>query len=159
MQIGLAFGAVSRYQHPVRGVHLLVAPEMRVLHPAERESTVTTDAYDEGAGCGFDNGSADAYVERWVEVDAGALEVLTWFASRFLDLGWTADAPVPTSGVAYMRFHRDPEERLGVLLQGMGDWMRHPERDVQWDAGVNSMRVHLAVDGAFPDGSTGFQVG
>ncbi len=132
---------------------------MRLLHPAERASTATTNAHDEGAGCGFDNGSADAYVERWVEVDAGAGAVLTWFAARFLDLGWATDGPLPTGGAAYVRFRRDPDERLGVLLQGMGDWMSQPDRAVTWEAGVNSMRVHLAVDGAFPHGSTGFHVG
>lgn len=150
---------MARYQRPVKAFHLLRTPEMRVLHPAERQSTAAANVYDEGAGCGFDNGSADAYVERWVEVDAGAVEVLTWFRARFLALGWSAEAPVPTSGVTYMRFRRDPDERLGVLLQGVGDWIGHPERAVKWDAGINALRVHLAVDGTFPDGSTGFHVG
>ena len=94
-----------------------------------------------------------------MEVDAGAAEVLAWFTGQFLALGWSAEAPIPTSGVAYMRFRRDADERLGVLLQRLGDWAAHPERVVNWDAGVNSMRVHLAVDGTFPDGSTGSRAG
>lgn len=48
-----------------------------------------------------------------MEVDAGAAEVLAWFTGQFLALGWSAEAPIPTSGVAYMRFLRDADERLG----------------------------------------------
>jgi len=150
---------VTRYRHPVEGVELLQAPEMRLLHPAERQLSAAVNLYDEGAGCGFDSGSPDAYAERWVEVDASATEVLAWFTERFRQIGWATRAPSPASGVAYMRFHRDPDERLGVLLQGLGDWAAHADRAVKWDEGPNNMRVHLAVDGAFANGSTGFHVG
>jgi hypothetical protein len=133
---------------------------MRLRHPAERPHTVTENTYDEGAGCGFDNGSADGYAERWVEVDAGARDVLAWFLGEFGALGWTLVEPVPSSGVAYLRLQRDADERAGVLLQSpSSDWTRHPDRAVNWDTGVNRMRVHLAVDGVFPDGTTGFHVG
>lgn len=149
---------MARYQHPVRGVDLLQTAEMRLVHPAERQPTASTSVYDEGAGCGFDNGSADAYAERWVEVDAGAAGVLRWFTERLVGLGWTPSEAIPSSGVAYMRFLRDADERFGVLLQGTGDWAAQADRAVKWDAGLNSMRVHLAVDGTFP-GSGSFHVG
>ncbi len=151
--------AVSRYSHPVAGGDLLRTPEMRLRHPSERPQTMTVRSCDEGAGCGFDNGSADAYAERWVEVGAGAREVLTWFLNAFTDLGWSSIEAVPTTGVAHLRLQRAADERAGVLLQGIGDWMHHPDRAVSWEAGANRMRVHLAVDGSFPDGSTGFHVG
>jgi hypothetical protein len=51
------------------------------------------------------------------------------------------------------RLRRDPDERLGVLLQGLGDWSRHADRAVNWEEGANVMRVHPAVDGSFPDDS------
>ena len=35
-------------------------------------------SYDEGAGCGFDNLSPDAYAERWVDVQDGATRVMEW---------------------------------------------------------------------------------
>jgi hypothetical protein len=54
---------VTRYRRPVAGVDLLHAPEMRLLHPAERQSTTLTKVYDEGIGCGLDNGSPDAYAD------------------------------------------------------------------------------------------------
>ena len=101
---------------------------MRLLYPAGRQSTTLTNVYDDGIGCGLDNGSPDAYAECRVEVDAGAAEVLAWFTGQFLALGWSAEALIPTSGVAYMRFRRDADERLGVLLQRLGDWAAHPER-------------------------------
>jgi hypothetical protein len=152
--------AVGHYTHPVAGGDLLLAPEMRARHPSERLATMTTNSYDEGAGCGFDNGSPDAYAERWVEVDAGAREVLGWFLGTFVELGWRAVEPVPTAGVAYLRLQRDADERVGVLLQGVrDDWIRHADRAVDWEAGPNRMRVHLAVDGSFPDGTSGFHVG
>ncbi len=150
---------VTRYTHPVAGVALLATPEMRLRHPAESHSSATENAYDEGAGCGFDNGSPDAYAERWVEVDAGAVDVLTWFGARFAELGWLAAAPIPTSGVAYLPLRRDPNERLGVLLQRTHEGTQHPDRAVTWTEGVNRMRVHLAVTGKFTDGSVGFRVG
>jgi len=150
---------VTRYSHPIEAEVLWASPEMRLRHPAEDPKTLSVNRYDEGNGCGYENGSPDAYVERWVEVGTGAADVLTWFVERFLGLGWTLVEPVPTSGVANVQFRRDPDERAGVLLQGFGEWWRHSDRDVNWLDGVNSMRVHLAVDGVFADGSTGFRVG
>jgi hypothetical protein len=151
---------VSRYAHPLAGAALLRTPELAARHPAEIAQTVTQNSYDEGAGCGFDNGSGDAYAERWVEVDAGAREVLAWFVTTFAALGWNPVEPVPSTGVAYVRLQRDGDERAGVLLQGLtSDWTRHADRAVNWESGVNRIRVHLAVDGTFPDGSTGFHVG
>jgi hypothetical protein len=150
---------VSRHHHPVAGNELLHGPELRLRHPAERQRTATVSSYDEGAGCGFDNLSPDAYAERWVQVDAGAEEVLSWFARELLPLGWSAVEPMPTSGVAAARFSRDADERLGVLLQGVGDWWRETDRAVNWNEGVNAMRVHLAVDGQFSNGSRGVRVG
>jgi hypothetical protein len=132
---------------------------MQLRHAAEDPKTTSVNRYDEGNGCGFDNGSPDVYVERWVEVHAGASEVLNWFAERFRAMGWELVEPVPISGVADLRLSRDPDERAGVLLQGFGEWQRHPDRAVNWLDGPNSMRVHLAVDGTFSDGSTGFRVG
>lgn len=129
-------------------------------HPAELPSTSTENTYDEGMGCGFDNGSADGYAERWVEVEAGAADVLAWFVAEYAALGWTPLEPPPTTGSAYLRMCRDPDERAGVLLQGVGsDWSRHPDRAVNWGTGPNRMRVHLAVNGVFADGTTGFHVG
>lgn len=115
---------------------------------------------DEGVGCGFDNLNPNAYAARHVEVDAGASEVLTWFSERFVELGWSALAPMPTTGMAYMRFGRDEGEDLGVYLQGVGHhWRTHRNRAVKWSKGKNSMRVHLWVHGTFPDGHSRFQVG
>jgi hypothetical protein len=90
----------------------------------------------------------------------GAREVLAWFVTTFAALGWNPVEPVPSTGVAYVRLQRDGDERAGVLLQGLtSDWTRHADRAVNWESGVNRIRVHLAVDGTFPDGSTGFHVG
>ena len=139
---------------------LLHAPEMRLLHPEERQSTTLTNVYDEGIGCGLDNGSPDAYAEHRVEVDAGAAEVAGL-------VHWTVPCPRLERGRHRYRpaawrtcgFGGTLTSALGVLLQRLGDWAAHPERVVNWDAGVNSMRVHLAVDGTFPDGSTGSRAG
>jgi hypothetical protein len=137
----------------------LRSPELRLQHPAERQETERESCYDEGAGCGFDNLSPDAYAERWAEVAAGAAQIMAWYAEQFAVLGWRLNEPIPASGVASLAFQRDPDERLGVLVQGTGEWWKDPERLVKWDSGVNMLRVHLAVDGVFPDGRPGGRVG
>jgi len=73
--------------------------------------------------------------------------------------GWQPLGPVPSSGVASLTFQRDPDERLGILVQGHGEWWKDPERLVKWDSGINSLRVHVAVDGLFADGRPGRRVG
>lgn len=152
-------GPVSRFRHPVSGLDLQRSPELQLRHPAERWETVSETSCDEGAGCGFDGLSPDAYAERWVEVAEGAEQVMHWYAEQFSDLGWLPQGPIRASGVAALTFRRDPDERLGILLQGHGEWWRDPERLVKWDSGVNSLRVHLAVDGVFSDGRPGIRVG
>jgi hypothetical protein len=137
----------------------LRSPELRLRHPAERPETERKSSDDEGAGCGFDQLSPDAYAERWAEVAAGAAQVMTWYAEQFAVLGWRPKGPIPASGVAYLAFQRDPDERLGILMQGKGEAWTDPERLVKWDSGVNVLRVHLAVDGVFPDGRPGGRVG
>lgn len=133
---------------------------MQLRYPAERAGRETESSYDEGAGCGFDNISPDAYAERWAEVDDGATQVMRWFVEQFANLGWHPRCVTPTSGVAHLSFHRDPDERLGILLQGLDAfWWKNPERNVKWDSGTNRLRVHLAVDGVFGDGRSGPHVG
>jgi hypothetical protein len=150
---------MSRFRHPVAGAELLRSPELQLRHPAERRGTESQRCNDEGVGTGFDNLSPDAYAERWVEVDEGAASVLQWFVEQFSVLGWRPSGPLPASGVAALNFHRDGDERLGILLQGLGEWWKDPKWSVNWDGGVNSLRVHLAVDGTFPDGRQGGRVG
>jgi hypothetical protein len=150
---------VSRFRHPVAGADLLRSPEFRLRHPAERQQPERESCYDEGAGCGFDGLSPDAYAERWTEVAAGAAQVMTWYAQQFAALGWRPNEPIPASGVAHLTFQRDPGERLGVLMHGKGEWWKDPGRLVKWDSGNNLLRVHLAVDGVFPDGRPGIRAG
>ena len=108
---------------------------MQARHPEELQETGSESSYDEGAGCGFDNLSPDGYAERWVDVHDGATRVMEWFIEQFADLGWHVDGPIPTRGVASLTFQRDPDERLGILLQGHGEWWKDPERMVKWDSG------------------------
>jgi hypothetical protein len=132
---------------------------MQLRHPAERQETASESAYDEGTDCGFDELSPDAYAERWVDVNEGAAHVMQWFIDELTALGWYPRGPVPTSGVAHLTFQRDPDERLGILVQGHGEWWKDPERLVKWGGGINSLRVHVAVDGMFADGRPGPRVG
>lgn len=150
---------MSRYHHPVKGIDLLRGPELMLHHPAEVPDSESVTSYDEGAGCGFDNLSPDAYAERWVDVAEGATPILRWFVRQLRNLGWHPAETVPLGGVASLAFQRDPDERLGVLLQGHGEWWKDPMRLVHWDAGTNRLRVHLAVDGELPDGRRGQRVG
>jgi hypothetical protein len=132
---------------------------MQLRHPSERQETESESCYDEGTGCGFDNISPDAYAERWVDVTEGATQVMRWFVDEFTELGWHLRGSVPTGGEAFLTFQRDPDERLGLLMQGHGEWWKDPERLVKWDSGTNSLRVHVAVDGMFADGRPGPRVG
>ena len=128
---------MTRFGHPIRGADLLATPEMALRHAAENEDSGHSSSYDEGAGCGFDNMSPDAYAERWVEIDARPKAVFRWYEEQLVALGWQV-ADRRRDGPSFVR---DVDERIGVT--GFGQLIR----------------VSFAVDGVFPDGRTGIRVG
>jgi hypothetical protein len=71
---------------------------------------------------------------------------------RTLETRWKPE-DLPVRGDIYLHFHRDADERAGVLVQLVGGWTLAPV------SVVNSVRLHRAVDGAFEDGRPGGRVG
>jgi hypothetical protein len=129
------------------------SPELSLRHPAEMEGTASQSSYDEGAGCGFDQSSPDAYAERWVEIAGDPASIARWFAAELAGLGWQqVDRPV--RGEAEFHFRRDADERAGVLLQRKGGWA-----EVRSGGASAVVRVHVAVEGVFDDGRPGVRVG
>ena len=117
---------MTRYSHPIEAEVLWASPEMRLRHPAEDPKTLSVNRYDEGNGCGYENGSPDAYVERWVEVGTGAADVLTWFVERFLGPMEAIRSKVGPIIFEFSKFYSNDYERGADFIADMDRFFPGP---------------------------------
>ncbi len=78
-----------RYSRPVKATDLFASPEMALRCPGEIE--LKREGSDEGEGRGFDLADPSAGAERNITADQPAGEIVSWFASELIKLGWTDD--------------------------------------------------------------------
>lgn len=152
---------VTRFVRPVTRDTLLASREMSLHHPREQERS--TQATDEGVGEGSDNLSADAVADRSAVIDGDPREVFDWYRAQLQGLGWDIDI-IERGDTLRLSAHRDSDERLHLevhprrssdALPGM---LRSAAERV-WGGAVPdeleaSLRLVIAVDGTFPDGSS-----
>ncbi len=125
---------MSRFARPVRAGDLLSSPELLLRYPTERDGRIGS-ADDEGVGSGFDLGSPRAYAERWFDTSDPPTSVQDWFEHELTSLGWR----LAHDADGFRVYKRDLDESLGVTIFGV------------------SVRVHMEVEGRWPDGGSDYR--